>query len=273
MDHKYIRIDNSNLAYIEKNSQEADTLFFIHGNSGSSRLWYKLFDGKLLDHYRLIALDLPGHGHSDAINDEADINLLHIASLLSKAVNALAAGTRYVLIGFSLGANLVAEMLPLSPAPLGVVLVSPTVIGDNIAFHHTLKEGANPAILFTDEPSPAELTHFMQEILEGGTQADVSVCLEDFNAVEKPFRSMILKTAMAGKVSDELHNLSVYGRPTLVVFGKYDKIINPNYLDQAALPHWDNTICKLDPAGHYVMLNQPDALAELLLPYCRNAFK
>ena len=39
-------------------------IVLIHGNSSSSRVWSKQLEGSLGKKYRLIAIDLPGHGDS-----------------------------------------------------------------------------------------------------------------------------------------------------------------------------------------------------------------
>ena len=39
-------------------------IVLIHGNSASSRVWQKQLEGPLGRKYRLIAIDLPGHGDS-----------------------------------------------------------------------------------------------------------------------------------------------------------------------------------------------------------------
>ena len=39
-------------------------ILLIHGNSSSSRIWQKQLQGPLGAKYRLIAIDLPGHGAS-----------------------------------------------------------------------------------------------------------------------------------------------------------------------------------------------------------------
>jgi|SRR5690349_13822097 pimeloyl-ACP methyl ester carboxylesterase len=39
-------------------------ILLVHGNSSSSRIWQKQLQGPLGSKYRLIAIDLPGHGAS-----------------------------------------------------------------------------------------------------------------------------------------------------------------------------------------------------------------
>ena len=48
-------------------------ILLVHGNSSSSRIWQKQLQGPLGTKYRLITIDLPGHGASSpAANPEQD---------------------------------------------------------------------------------------------------------------------------------------------------------------------------------------------------------
>jgi pimeloyl-ACP methyl ester carboxylesterase len=273
MNKYFISIDGIQLAYIEKNQDRLKTLFFIHGNSCSSRIWYKQFDNSLLSDYRLICLDLPGHGDSDGLKNDEDYNLLFLGDLLSKAINALTVGNEYILAGFSFGANIVAEMICHALTPSGIVIISPTIVGGTYTLNDTLKAGADPTILFTDEPLQNDIIAFMRNVLLSTDKTDFLTCLEDFNAVKKPFRSAILKTSIAGKLSNEILNLTQYDMPVLVLFGEEDKIVNPDYLDNAQLPLWGFKIFKLDEAGHYPMLDKPDSFVASLSDYCGQMFK
>jgi len=273
MENKNIEVYNCKIAYTEKNSAGLKTLFFIHGNSCSSRIWRKQLDHPLLSDYRLICLDLPSHGRSGKLKNDEDNNLLFFGDLLSKSINALIDGKEYILVGFSLGSNIVAEMISHSLNPAGIVIISPTIIGENYTLNDTLKPGADPTLLFTDEPSQKDIIAFIHNVLFSSDESDLLTCVEDFNAVKKPFRSSILKTAIEGKLSDEVMNLTRYNIPMLVLFGKEDKIVNPDYLDRAQLPLWNRGVFKLDDAGHYLMLDQPEGFAGLLADYCGQMFK
>ena len=74
------------ISYIEQNPDCKNIIFFIHGNSISSTTWMKQLSSELLSKYRLIAIDLPAHGDSEASpepdNDYTFSGLASIATLL-----------------------------------------------------------------------------------------------------------------------------------------------------------------------------------------------
>jgi pimeloyl-ACP methyl ester carboxylesterase len=175
---------------------------------------------------------LPGHGHCGVTKNTEDINLLFFGDVMAKAVDALSK-EEYILAGFSLGANVVAEIMNHSLRPKGIVVISTTIVGGAYTLNETLKEGADPLVLFTDEPTQDAVIEYVHKALLSIDPTDVSICVEDFNLVKKPFRSTILRISVEGNLSNELVNLIQSDVPLFVLFGKEDQFINPNYLDDA----------------------------------------
>lgn len=66
-----MKTTNSKIAYKEEGQGEA--LLLIHGFCGSSEYWNKVIP-KLSDNYRVIAIDLPGHGESGGHENVQEID-------------------------------------------------------------------------------------------------------------------------------------------------------------------------------------------------------
>lgn len=84
---------------------EGPTLVLIHGFLESSSMW-KEFLPELIKHFKVITIDLPGHGKSNIDNDESIVSMASkVKSVLDKqCVN------NYVLIGHSMGGYVGAEL-------------------------------------------------------------------------------------------------------------------------------------------------------------------
>ena len=103
MNQKFTCVNGMRIAYMEKNPSASETIFFIHGNSGASRSWQGQFESVLLENYRLIAFDLPGHGNSDWGNDPLqDYSPRETARQLSEAIRNVANGGPFILIRIAL---------------------------------------------------------------------------------------------------------------------------------------------------------------------------
>jgi pimeloyl-ACP methyl ester carboxylesterase len=88
------------------------TLVFVHGWTGSLDMWRLQAPIFAAKGYRVTALDLPGHGRSDAPE------LSYTMALFARAVDAVmrdAGAKRAVLVGHSMGTPVVREFYRLHP--------------------------------------------------------------------------------------------------------------------------------------------------------------
>lgn len=268
---KHLRIKNETISYLERNETKTKTIFFIHGNSGSALSWSNQLNDPLLAEYRLVAFDLPAHGNSSAFENEATYNLLSLAEFMTEALQACLHNDEYIIVGFSLGTNIVAEMLQHNIYPKGIVLISPCIVGGGYPLHGIGLPGFNADVLFNDDCSDEALESFIRLACYTKNNDNFTLLITDYKKVKSPFRSMLLKTALDGKISDEINLLNSYtSGPVLLIFGQEEKIVKSGYLDNAHLPIWNNTIYKIPYAGHFVHMDQPEATNQLLAGYCRN---
>lgn len=72
---------------------------------------------------------------------------------------------------------------------------------------------------------------------------------------------------MNGQVSDEIRLLKDWDREVLVVFGKDERFVKTDYLDEMNLKLWNNKVYKLDGGAHFINVEQPKAINDLLLDY------
>ena len=100
-------------------------VLLIHGWTCRSDDWAGTIDA-LKDHYRISALDLPGHGRSGAADFE-DWTVSGMAKVVAKAVTEMA-GHPVVLVGHSMGGAVALEAARLLDRVAGVILVDTFVI-------------------------------------------------------------------------------------------------------------------------------------------------
>ena len=109
---KTLRIDapNGAIAFREFGGK-GPAAVLIHGNSSSSRVFSRQLDGPLGERFRLVAVDLPGHGASDDARDPSAYSLPGHARAVRAVVDALQLGGA-VFVGWSLGGHVALEMAP-----------------------------------------------------------------------------------------------------------------------------------------------------------------
>lgn len=268
----FIEVDGIQLGYKEFNPEAPQTVFFIHGNSSSCGTWNHQLNNKLLQQYHLIAVDLPGCGSSIIPkNNEWDYSLKSIGKVLAQAVTKLAGHKQCCLAGSSLGANIIAEMLNHSLSVSGICFLSSCVIGAEIGMDKLLAPGEN--ISFLDEVTEEKVREFISNTLKGDDQHEIDLHTADFFRAKPPFRSALLQSIMAGKLSDEIAVLKSQEVPVLLAFGQDDNLINIDYLDSKPFPVWQNKVYRIPGAGHYLHIDQPEQLNTLLAEYLKDRFK
>jgi pimeloyl-ACP methyl ester carboxylesterase len=125
--------DGRTLAVLVAGPGQAQRVVFLHGLGGSQSTW-QIVLGELADRYRVVAIDLPGHGQSDkSAPDAADYSVPGIAAAIGEAVESLKLAPAIV-VGHSLG-GAVALQLALDRPELvtGLVLVDSVGLGREIA--------------------------------------------------------------------------------------------------------------------------------------------
>ena len=116
------RIDAPNGAIaVHESEGEGPAAVLIHGNSSSSRAFSRQLDGALGARFRLVAIDLPGHGASEDAKDASAYSLAGHARAVLAAVDALGL-TRARFIGWSLGGHVALEMAPDLPEAHGFLI-------------------------------------------------------------------------------------------------------------------------------------------------------
>jgi Predicted hydrolases or acyltransferases (alpha/beta hydrolase superfamily) len=271
MKEKFILVENLQIAYVEENPGASNIIFFIHGNSGSSKMWHKQLETEKLSNYRLIAIDLPGHGRSAASkNPMHDYGPIATTKILARVVMELSGINSYILTGFSYGSNLVAEMLNYDINPRGIILAGACVLGDKYGMEQVFVQSSTPSILFYNEPDNKVVEDFFRESMHSADGKDLQNSIQDYVMVSADFKPAVFQAV--GEISDEILALKKYGVSSCVIFGEEDKLVNIDYLDSMPFPVWRNHIFKLPAAGHWVGIDKPNEFNQIIFEYIQEVF-
>jgi pimeloyl-ACP methyl ester carboxylesterase len=120
---KALKIDAPNGAIATRESEgDGPAVVLIHGNSSSSRIFSRQLDGPLGRRFRLVAIDLPGHGLSEDARDPCAYSLPGHGRAVKAVVDALGL-TNAHFVGWSLGGHVLLEMAPDLPEASGFVIL------------------------------------------------------------------------------------------------------------------------------------------------------
>ncbi len=251
---KQIRVDDLNVSYLER-AGSGETIVLLHGFSGNKDLWVR-FARWLPREYRVIAIDLPGHGSTtrDATKTHS---IQHITRGFAQTVDALGLGS-FHLAGNSMG---------------GYVSILYSAAHPDRTLTLCLVDSAG--IFASPEPSDREVA------LAHGINPLVPKTMDEFDSMlgyafhRQPFlpwpaRSVtgaeyLERSSFNGKMWDDINanrvnaadSLKDIRMPVLLMWGDKDRIIHVSTLGvfQQGLPQAETVVFK--DCGHMPMLETP----------------
>ncbi|RSN49577.1 alpha/beta hydrolase [Amycolatopsis sp. WAC 04197] len=239
-------------------------IVFVHGWAQSSRAWApQLADPALSERFRLVAMDLRGHGDSEVPSagyDDPRVWAEDLASVLDFA------GDDAIVVGWSYGGLVITDYLRVhgSSRLSGVVFVGAiTEIGKNRPGGKVgpAMRDAIPAVL-SDDPAVAipALVQFSARMTAAPvsgtlTQALLGACLSTPPAV----RSALFRRDVGSE--DVLRDLD---KPALIVHGLADAVIDPTSAEYAAGKIQGAVVRWLPEVGHLPFAEAADEFGELL---------
>lgn len=245
-------------------------IIFLHGSSSSSDNWIFQLDSKHLNEYfKLIAIDLPGHGESEWASDTTVYKLSRLGSIIQELLNKLNI-ENYILVGISSGTNIIGEIVPPLDGCVGIMLVSPCIVNEAFPAADILTPGDNAHVITADNPTDVELNGFIFQHCKNKDVAERFI--KCYRSTDPKFREALGKGLMEGDLTDELENIKNWDVPVCVVFGKNDTLIKTHYLNSyPAL--WKQKVFLIENAGHVLNEEQPEAFNDLLFSFAEEMFK
>jgi pimeloyl-ACP methyl ester carboxylesterase len=244
--------DGLNVAVYEAGNPAGPAIVFLHGFLGSHLVWREQLSGVLADEYRLIAIDLRGHGASDKpLQPEAYTSSVVWAEDVAAVIREHDLD-RPVLVGWSYGGYIIADYLRAfgSEEIGGLVFVSAVT-----------KAGT--------EEAQAVLQDELLGIFGGLLSPDVGTSIASTRAflpllTADPLSAETYEVALAGAMmvppevrlamfSRELDNddvLSGLDVPTLVVHGRDDRVVRVSAAEHTAATVPGAELLVYDGIGH-----------------------
>ncbi|MFB7639809.1 alpha/beta fold hydrolase [Peribacillus butanolivorans] len=247
---------SNKLSYIDS-GEGKKTLLFIHGFCGSHGYWRDIISG-LKDKYRVIAIDLPGHGASEPLGASFTIEdmAVNIAAFLDEQhINQV------YMFGHSLGGYITLSFAEQFAEKLsGFSLIHSTALPDDEAG----KEGRLKSVEKIEiDGIPAFIDGLVPKLFAKSDDPNIE------NAKEIGY-----KTSVSGAIGslhamrkrrDRNHVLKDTKLPVLLVAGEQDKVIPAKKTFTVKGDHIKEVILK--GSGHMGMLEAPGKLTEEIIRF------
>jgi pimeloyl-ACP methyl ester carboxylesterase len=238
-------------------------IVLIHGNSSSSRIWQKQLQGPLGSKYRLIAIDLPGHGASSPAPDpERDYSGPGYSACIAAVARQLALADA-VFVGWSLGGHAVLNAASALPMAAGLMIFGTPPLGkssDGFAGFKGLS-----ATAFTPAPSEAEIAAWIRSAFAPGYAEVPSFVDADFRKTDGNARGYLGASAQQGRFADEVAIVRELKIPLAIVHGAEEQIVDLGYLQRLAAPTlWRKQVQVIEGAGHATQWEKAQAFDGIL---------
>ncbi len=271
MKKKRIKIKSKEITYYESRDN-GQAVVLVHGLSSCSSIFIRqLIDSVLSYKFRLIAVDLLGHGNAE-ISDkpENDYTIKGLSDFLIDFNDSLGIKDA-VYVGHDVGANIIIEALKKLNNPLGLVLLSAIPFTNPISMDMFLdkdlinllsKAGIDDsevhqmAALFVEKDTG--YPDFIPEIIR---KADLKTREFFFDSIKK------------GDFEDQVKIIQNLKIPIATYIGEYDQIFSLEYLKSIKISGlWKNNIQVIKDAGHIFFYENPADFNVSFEDYLNNVF-
>lgn len=252
------------LHYVDWGSDEQPPVLLLHGGSAHAR-WWDFVVPRLARQYRCVALDLRGHGDS-SWPTSLDYRLEAHAADVSAVVDALDLHDIAV-VGHSFGG-----FVSMAYAPGAGPRLSALVIVDSRAHINERSARFLQALRKMPHPryaTPAEAVRRFR-LLPAAHNADPEVLAHVVRhgltqTAEGTWTLKFDRRAMSGTPAQDLSSaLAAVRCPILVIRGERSEIVSPAALAEFQTANPGAVTAEIAGAHHHVMLDQPQALAEVI---------
>jgi pimeloyl-ACP methyl ester carboxylesterase len=260
----FVRVNGIRLHVLEWGTATQRPVLLLHGGSAHAR-WWTFVVSALVEHHRVLALDLRGHGDSDWAEPPDYAIATHAADVVGVAAALDLTDLRVV--GHSLGGLVtIASAAPLGPRLAAVVLIDTAgrIGGRSMRYltalshwpHPTYASQADGVRRFRLLPSANAASAAVREHV-----AAHALRIQPDGTWTLKFDRRALKLGDPIDLVAQLKDIDV---PTLIVRGALSPHVAPTTLSELEAMLRQGATAEIANSHHHVMLDAPDDLARVL---------
>jgi pimeloyl-ACP methyl ester carboxylesterase len=259
------KVDTPNGAIaVHESAGRGPPVVLIHGNSSSSRVFSRQLDGPLGQRFRLIAVDLPGHGASDDAKDPNAYSLPGHARAVCAVLDALEIDEAHF-VGWSLGGHIALEMAPDLTNPRGFVIFGTPPLTSGEAMSEAFLPNPAMKVTFQESVDSAEASAYVAAFFRPGFADVPPFFLDDVLRTDGRARSNLGASVQRGEARDEGEVARDLTVPLAVLHGDEEQLINRRYFASVAMPTlWRRAVQMIPDAGHAPQWETPKVFDSLI---------
>lgn len=270
LEEKVVPIGKGQISYLATgNTKASSTVLLLHGFAADKEHWLDVIPLLEKDGYHVVAPDLPGFG-ANFPDPDGQLD----AATLAKQMRTFAsrAGlTSFHLVGHSIGGIVAASYAYAFPTEVATLtLIEPLGVSSPAEsdFDRQLKNHRNPFLIAKAEAYDQLLSYLT--VNPPQMQAARKRRRAEGLASQRPFYTMVWQQLLEGE-RGKLLDLMAPGlkKRTLVVFGAKSKVVHQATGKMLEIRMPDARVGVIPESGHWLMLEKPKELAEMLVAFFR----
>jgi pimeloyl-ACP methyl ester carboxylesterase len=230
------------------------TVILVHGWTCDDTTWESQVPALSKD-YRVLTLDLPGHGKSGAPKD--GVLSMDLFARAVESVRSEAKAERVVVVGHSMGTPVIVQYARLYPQHVAAMVFIDGLVTNTVA-----PSGSGPPGQRMAGPDGAKAREGMiRGMFSASTTPDM----------QKHILSMMMGApettavgAMNATFDPAVWKGDVFPQPILALYADKSGLANREYM-KTHFPHMEYT--EIPGTGHFLMLEKPDEFNRLLLGF------
>lgn len=259
MKEKFVTINRNKIRYLEEGQSDRN-LVLLHGLGGYAERWSNIMP-YLSKKYHTYAPDLIGYGQSD--KPSVDYTPEFFIKFVFDFIESLGIKKTFM-IGTSLGGQIAAECAATqSPVIDKVILISPAGI---MRKSTPILDAYTMAALYPNWDSVKNA----YQMMIGSTKQVSDISVERFvTNMSRPNAKMVFLSTLLGlknapDIFEKLENITA---PTMVVWGKEDKLIPFEYSSQFVSSIKNCEFTPMEECGHSPYVEDPEKLSEIIIKF------
>ena len=266
MNERRITLAGQEIAFKESEGTGRPVIL-VHGNSSSARVWNPLLTGAFGERFRVLALDLPGHGGSAPAADPAAYSLPGYAAVLADFAKVVAAEDA-VIVGWSLGGHIALEAASALPEAAGFVIFGTPPVSGPADLGEAFLPNPAVGIGFIAAVDAEQAKTYAESFLIAGSTLPTGELVEDILATDGAARENLVASLQTGRFADEVEIVAGLKQPIAVLQGAGEQLVNGDYLRRLAISTlWRGDIQVLPGVGHAPQVEAPEEFADVLTEF------
>lgn len=266
-----INVNGCNIS-VNESGKGDNVILFLHGNSLSSALFKDQMQSSLVDNYRLISFDFPGHGASaKPTNPEWAYSAAGFAAVVQSIITTYKI-TNCVICGHSFGGHLALQLSAiLRPILKGLICVATPPIGIPPQLEKMYLP--NPAFLLCYKPDLTEDEINLLSSICTNAPALLNIIKNIIRDSDPAIRAAIGQAIMTGQIANETEIVASLNIPIAFVAGNEDAILNKDYYNDLKAPTmYEKKLHLISNSAHCTMAENANEFNVLLERFCKTCF-